>query len=99
MVDLTNPECRTWIKEFIKSNMLGVGASGWMLDYAEALPHDTKLHGNQDPSSYHNEYPVEWAKVNREAISEAGVEDDALFFTRSAYHCSPRYTTCFWLGA
>lgn len=98
MIDLSNPGCREWIKSIIKENLINVGASGWMLDYAEALPFDADLHGSENADSFHNSYPIEWAKVNREAIDEAGVGDDALFFTRSGYHRSPSYSTCFWLG-
>jgi sulfoquinovosidase len=36
--------------------------------------------------------------VNREAIREAGREDDAVFFNRSGYSRSPEYSTLFWLG-
>jgi alpha-glucosidase len=36
--------------------------------------------------------------VNREAIREAGREDDVVFFNRSGYLRSPGYSTLFWLG-
>mmetsp|Transcript_137434 Transcript_137434/g.293718 ORF Transcript_137434/g.293718 Transcript_137434/m.293718 type:complete len:789 (+) Transcript_137434:65-2431(+) len=98
LMDLTNPACRENVKRIIRSNLIGVGASGWMADYAEALPFDACLHGKQDAAAYHNLYPVEWARVNREAIAEAGLEDEALFFTRSGYHQSPGVNSCFWLG-
>lgn len=98
MIDLSNPDCREWIKSIIKDNLIKVGASGWMLDYAEALPFDASLHGSEDADSFHNSYPIEWAKVSREAIDEACLGDDTLFFTRSGYHRSPTYSTCFWLG-
>mmetsp|Transcript_41042 Transcript_41042/g.113021 ORF Transcript_41042/g.113021 Transcript_41042/m.113021 type:complete len:799 (-) Transcript_41042:96-2492(-) len=98
MLDLTNPGCRQFLKAIIKDNVIGAGASGWMADYAEALPFDAVLHGQQDAAQYHNEYPIEWARLNREVIVEAGLEDDVLFFTRSGYHTSPGSTTCFWLG-
>lgn len=98
LLDLTNPACRESLKGIIRDNIIGVGASGWMADYAEALPFDANLFSHQDAAGYHNEYPIEWAKVNREAITEAGLEDEMLFFTRSGYHRSPGYSTCFWLG-
>ena len=98
LVDLTNPEARTWIKDVIKENMIGIGASGWMADFGEGLPYDAVLHSGADPASYHNRYAEEWAAVNREAIREAGMEDEAVFFMRSGYTRSPRYNTLFWLG-
>jgi alpha-glucosidase (family GH31 glycosyl hydrolase) len=97
-VDLTNPQARAWIKEVIRDELLGNGASGWMADYAEGLPYDAVLFSGADPKSYHNRYAEEWAEVNREAIREAGREDDIVFFNRSGYSKSPSYSTLFWLG-
>lgn len=98
MVDLTNPEARTWIKAIIKRNLIEEGSSGWMADFAEGLPYDAVLHSGESAASYHNRYPEEWAEVNREAIREAGREDDIVFFNRSGYSRSPEYSTLFWLG-
>jgi alpha-glucosidase len=97
-VDLTNPEARAWIKDVIKDELIGNGASGWMADFGEGLPYDAVLFSGADPKSYHNHYAEEWAEVNREAIREAGREEDIVFFNRSGYTRSPRYSTLFWLG-
>jgi alpha-glucosidase len=97
-VDLTNPEARDWIKDVIKDELIGTGASGWMADFGEGLPYDAVLYSGADPKSYHNRYAEEWAEVNREAIREAGREDDIVFFNRSGYTRSPRHSTLFWLG-
>jgi alpha-glucosidase (family GH31 glycosyl hydrolase) len=97
-VDLTNPEARTWIKEIIKQELLGNGASGWMADFGEGLPYDAVLYSGADPKRYHNRYAEEWAEVNREAIREAGLENDIVFFNRSGYSRSPQESTLFWLG-
>ncbi len=98
MVDLSNSEAREWLKEIIKTQYLDVGVSGWMADYAEALPFDCVLDGGKNPASFHNRYPEEWAKLNREAIREANLEGDAFFFTRSGFTKSPSFSTLFWLG-
>jgi alpha-glucosidase (family GH31 glycosyl hydrolase) len=98
LVDLTNPEARTWIKEIIKGELIGNGASGWMADFGEGLPYDAVLFSGADPKGYHGRYAEEWARVNREAISEAGRGDDIVFFNRSGYTKSPCYSTLFWLG-
>jgi alpha-glucosidase len=97
-VDLTNPEARAWIKGIIKEELLGSGASGWMADFGEGLPYDAVLDSGADPKSYHNRYAEEWAEVNREAIREAGREDNIVFFNRSGYTKSPGQSTLFWLG-
>jgi alpha-glucosidase len=97
-VDLTNPEARDWIKDVIKGELIGNGASGWMADFGEGLPYDAVLFSGADPKSYHNRYAEEWAKLNREAIREAERGEDIVFFNRSGYTRSPRYSTLFWLG-
>ena len=43
------------------------------------------LFSGADPKTYHDRYAEEWARVNREAIREAGREDDIVFFNRSGY--------------
>jgi alpha-glucosidase (family GH31 glycosyl hydrolase) len=98
LVDLTNPEAWTWIKEIIKGELIGKGTSGWMADFGEGLPYDAVLFSGVDPRSYHNRYAEECARVNREAISEAGRGDDIVFFNRSGYTKRPRSSTLFWVG-
>jgi alpha-glucosidase len=98
LVDLSNPDAREWIKGVIKKNMIDdTGTSGWMHDFGEAMPFNGRI-ASGDPAAFHNQYPVEWARVAREAIEEAGREDDILFFDRSGYSRSPVHATAFWLG-
>ncbi len=98
LVDLTNPEAFEWLKNIIKTNLIGNGFSGWMADFGEWLPMDAKLHSGANPMSYHNRYPVEWARLNREAIQETGKENEIVFFSRSGFGYSSKYSTLFWAG-
>jgi alpha-glucosidase len=98
LIDLTNPAAVKWTKEIIKKNMIGVGLSGWMADFGEWLPYDAVMHSGVSARVYHNQYPVDWAKLNREAIREAGAEGKIVFFTRAGYSYSNKYSTLFWLG-
>ncbi len=98
MLDLTNPDARTWIKDIIKRNMIGNSLSGWMADFAEWLPFDALLHSGIDPKDYHNRYAADWALVNREAIREAGREGDIAFFSRSGWTGSAGISALFWAG-
>ncbi|MBF0240307.1 MAG: alpha-glucosidase [SAR324 cluster bacterium] len=98
MVDLTNPEARQWLKEVIKTEMLDKGLRGWMADFSEALPFEAELHSGESAASYHNRYPMEFAQLNREAIREAGLENQVLYFNRSGYTRSPQFGSMFWEG-
>ena len=97
LVDLSNPEAYAWLKEVIKTELLGNGFYGWMADFAEALPFDAVLHEGK-ASFWHNRYPVQWAALNREAIEEAGKEDEVFFFHRAGFTRSPSVSSMFWMG-
>ncbi|HPH95316.1 MAG TPA: alpha-glucosidase [Anaerolineaceae bacterium] len=98
MVDLTNPAAVNWYKKVIAENLIGIGAAGWMADFGEGLPYDAVLADGRSGAVYHNQYPVDWAAINRAAIQEAGLENEIVFFTRAGFTRSPRYSTLFWEG-
>lgn len=99
LLDLTNPEVRSWIKSVIKKNMIEeAGLSGWMADFGEYLPIDCVLHSGENPEIIHNLYPVLWDQVNLEALKEAGKLGENVFFTRSGYTGSSKYSTLVWGG-
>ena len=98
MIDLTNPDAREWLKGIIKENMIAFGLSGWMADFAEYLPTDAVLFSGEDAEAVHNTWPARWAKLNREAIREAGKEGEIMFFTRAGYSGTPKYSTMMWNG-
>src|SRR5690625_4698250 len=72
--------------------------SCWMADFGEALPHDVILASGESGLTYHNRYPEEWAKLNREVLEETGMLEEAMFFSRAGFSESPKYTSSFWLG-
>lgn len=98
LVDLSNPAAFEWLKSIIKTNLIGNGFSGWMADFCEWLPWDAKIYSGEATPAFHNRYPVEWARLNREAIKEAGKEGEVMFFTRAGYSGSAKYSTMFWAG-
>jgi alpha-glucosidase len=98
LLDLSNPAAFEWIKSVIKAEMIGQGLSGWMADFGEYLPTDAVLHAGEDAELAHNHYPELWARANREAVAEAGMEGEVLYFLRSGYTASARYAPSFWAG-
>lgn len=79
LLDLTNPEAVVWIQKIIQKNLIGAGLSGWMADFGEWLPLDAVLYSGISTQSYHNVYPVEWAKINRERVIMIGYENKTIF--------------------
>jgi alpha-glucosidase len=99
LVDLTNREAFEWLKGIIKDRLITqAGASGWMGDFGEGLSFDAVLSSGESPAVWHNRYPMEWQRLQREAIEETGHGSDALFFNRSGYSQSPGVSTLFWVG-
>jgi sulfoquinovosidase len=98
ILDLSDQRCIDWVKDIIKDEMLARGLKGWMADFGEALPMDVELHSGESAATFHNKYPEIWEKINRDAITEAGLPDTVVFFSRSGYTQSPKYTTLFWQG-
>lgn len=99
LIDLTNPEARTWMKAvLVEEVMTKAQCSGWMVDFGEALPFDATLASGVSGASFHNQYPVEWMRLNREAITEAGRLGDILTFNRSGSTRTPAYSLLMWQG-
>ncbi len=98
MIDFTNPEAYEWYKKIIRENMIGSGMGGWMADFGEYLPTDCVLYSGEDPEVLHNQWPAIWARLNREAVEEAGAQDEVFFFTRAGYTETPKYSPMMWTG-
>ncbi len=99
LLDLTNEDARRWMKDILVEEMIGnANCSGWMADFAEALPFEAVMHDGRTGAEFHNEYPVEWARLNREAVEEAGLLGDVLVFNRSGFTTTPRHSMLLWQG-
>ncbi len=96
MVDLTNPEARDWYADVVANEVLGVGASGFMADFAEYLPMDTVLHTGE-PEQQHNRWPALWAETVRTGCERAK-QPDCMTFFRSAYLGSEPNVSQMWNG-
>ena len=98
VVDLSNPQARDWLKEVILHMVRTTGAYGWMADFGEGLPMEgVRIHSG-NPAEFHNEYPVVWAEVNRDAIDSLPDSAEYLPFNRSGFTKSPGHMSLGWLG-
>eukprot|EP00985_Skeletonema_marinoi_P004271 scaffold1875_cov77-Skeletonema_marinoi.AAC.4 len=90
VVDMTNQDAVNWFKEtIIQNEMLGrAGASFWMADTNFDAPIGAKYKCDPDGGrglSVVNRFPQDFAKVNRDAIRDAGREGDSFFFASSGF--------------
>ena len=98
MVDFSNPNAREWYKQAVGGAMKEAGLKGWMADFGESLPFDAAMHNGESGEAYHNKYIEEWAKVNQEMIQEMGLDDEGIFFFRTAAGKSHGSVPLYWLG-
>lgn len=98
LIDFTNPAAAKWMVQRIKTELIGAGFSGWMADFGEWLPWDAKLFDGRTGALYHNQYPVDWARINHEAVAEANAEGRVAFFMRSGYTGAAQFTPFYWAG-
>ncbi|KAL7483561.1 hypothetical protein ACHAW6_009226 [Cyclotella cf. meneghiniana] len=99
LLDTSNHLACQWWKTVIRSEVMDyAGASFWIADMGEAAPIVNSIYHKQSVNglSFHNTYPEEWARVNREAIRDAGREGDSFFLTKAGYNLTPKYagSTC-----
>ena len=99
LLDLTNPDGVTWAKS-IYAEGFGLGADGWMADFAEWAPTDCELHDGSDPMLAHNPYPVWYQQLNRDIFDAATAKDgvERLFFVRSGWLGSQPLVDVMWAG-
>ena len=98
VVDFTNPDACDWYKGVIRTNLIDFGLDGWMADFGEYLPTDCALANGTAAEIEHNDWPRRWARINHDAIEEAGKTDEILFFMRAGYTGIQRYCHALWGG-
>ncbi len=98
VVDFTNQEACEWYKNVIKTNLIDFGLDGWMADFGEYLPTDCKLSNGLSAEVMHNAWPTMWAKINYEAVKEAGKLEEVVYFMRAGFTGTQKYCTLIWAG-
>ena len=98
VVDFTNEAAAAWYKEVIKTNLIGFGLDGWMADFGEYLPTDCVLSNGVSAEIMHNAWPAIWARINYEAVKEAGKLEEVVYFMRAGFTGSQKYCTLMWAG-
>jgi sulfoquinovosidase len=96
VVDLSNPEARDWLRSYM-TVAAEMGLDGWMCDFAEWMPFDAKVSSGTG-QDLHNEYPLLWQRVNKEALDGVHGEGNALCFNRSGWTGTQALVPVTWGG-
>jgi alpha-glucosidase len=94
LIDTTNPDAVEYFKGFARK-AIAMGQKGWMCDYGEALPYDAVL-ANGRGQDFHNLYPTDWHRINREALEEAYPDGDFILLTRSGFTYEHKVAQVVW---
>lgn len=97
LVDLSNPDAREYLAGFMRK-AIRMGMDGWMADFGEWLPFDGRIRDEGGAPKYHNRYPVEWARLNRETFLSERPDGDFVVFNRSGFTGSSAVSDSVWAG-
>jgi len=75
-----------------------LGLDGWMADYGEWVIPDMHFDNGMTGWRYGNLYPVDWARIHRDALDRKRSAGDGLFFSRSGFLDSNRHLSVVWAG-
>ena len=82
--DVTTPGAEAWFRSFVETAH-GLGVDGWMADFGEALPYESRMGDGRTGKQAHNDYPLRWTGANLNAWNTLEPSGDFMLFTRSGY--------------
>jgi sulfoquinovosidase len=97
LADLSDPAARDWLADVLAEELLGVGASGFMADFAEGPPPDAVLAGGTG-REWRVRWPVLWQEVADDAVQRADLDDEAFVWHRTSHATSTGTARALWLG-
>jgi sulfoquinovosidase len=98
LADLTRPTDRALVIRKMRE-AIDAGVSGWMGDFAEWMPvQDVAIADATPAAHHHNQYPLAWQNINRQARAEGGILNDSVVFFRSGHLFSQGAADVMWAG-
>jgi alpha-glucosidase (family GH31 glycosyl hydrolase) len=97
LVDLTNPAATAWMGAAMQQ-VVADGMDGWMADFGEWLPFDAVMADGTTGASSHDRFPLLWAQLNQQVLSQAIPSGDFVFFTRSGWNGQAANIRAMWAG-
>ena len=83
--DWTNPDVAVWFWDKFYKKLADAGVDGWMNDFGEYTPYNSKSFNGEYGLTMHNKYPLLWA-MNADSFWKTTYPDrDFVFFPRSGF--------------
>ncbi|OJT14122.1 Alpha-xylosidase [Trametes pubescens] len=84
VVDITNPEARTWYEKKLEA-LVDLGVDTFKTDFGERIPHaNVAFHDGSDPMRVHNAYSVIYNEMVFRLLERRFGKGEAVVFARSA---------------
>jgi alpha-glucosidase len=96
LVDVSDPNAIDYFQGYAR-RATTMGQKGWMCDFGEWLPFDTVIDDGPAPA-YHNLYPTNWQRINRQVLEEAYPDGDWVMLTRSGFTGNHQVAQIVWAG-
>ncbi|XP_078687104.1 sulfoquinovosidase-like [Branchiostoma floridae x Branchiostoma belcheri] len=103
-LDFTNPAAVTWYQSQLQS-AVDMGFRGWMQDYGEYTPPDSLSFDGTDGLEMHNKFVLLYQNTTYDLLTRKYPSSepdkyapDFVFYVRSGYTGSQRYTWAHWTG-
>jgi alpha-glucosidase len=96
--DFSKPETTDFIRELLSNVVETYGVDGWMADFGEYVPFDSVHSDGSSVDERRNTFPVDWHRVNREALEQARPNGDWVMFARSGFTGVQGVAQIHWVG-
>ena len=108
--DFSKPETSDYIRDALASIVTDYGVDGWMADFGEYIPFKSEdevpafdrtfpIHADGSiADERRNTFPVDWHRVNREALEQARPDGDWVSFARSGFTGVQGAALIHWVG-
>jgi len=96
--DFSRTETADFTRESLASVVETYGIDGWMADFGEYIPFDSVHSDGSNADERRNTFPVDWHRINREALEQARPDGDWVMFARSGFTGVQGVAQIHWVG-
>ena len=96
--DFSRDETADFMRESLANIVSTYDVDGWMADFGEYIPFDSVHSDGSVADERRNTFPVDWHRVNREALEQARPNGDWVSIARSGFTRVQGYAQIHWVG-